>query len=603
VTGEGFGAIAARSRGMHKTQGFGNFSAATAGGDAARQETFSVLDGEPATNDIVDGIDTTWARYPGGAEIDRLVGDAIAHFNPDDPAASVPVLLAIGVKLGTMPKDPLVADKHAQLNRILRSCLGLVVETTTPQAEVVDGETLKLHHTASVRANVPVRWVGVRYPTAKREEKIDAVLAAGQSISRDFSPALPASTPITQPYWLRDEATAGMFRVSDSRLIGQPLNPPDFPVEFLFQVGGTLGHILIVADEPVQLVPDAPPAQARRKLTVIAPVSLRFPFDVALFAPGATKSTTVEVTAARAGATGSVHLEAPADWKVSPASATFKLAKVGEVARLTFTITAPPKAASATFAAVADVGGVKTSSGRVEFRYPHLPVQLLQPPVRLKTVAFELATRGKRIAYLPGAGDSVADCLAQMGYDVTSINGSELTPEKLRGFDAVVIGVRAFNERKDLAPNLPALWSYVENGGTVIAQYNRPTNSLPPLGPYSLSIAGPAPQLRVTDENAPVAFLDTENPAVNTPNKIGPADFDGWVQERGAYFPSKWDEQHYRPLLAMSDPGEEPLKSSVLVAQYGKGYYVYTGLAFFRQLPAGVPGAYRLFANLVSLGK
>jgi hypothetical protein len=183
------------------------------------------------------------------------------------------------------------------------------------------------------------------------------------------------------------------------------------------------------------------------------------------------------------------------------------------------------------------------------------------------------------------------------------LTGADLTPEKLRGFDAVVIGVRAFNERTDLATNLPGLFAYAGNGGTVVAQYNRPNGlKTTRLGPYDLSLAGQAPRQRVTDENSPVTFLAPEHAALTTPNRLTPEDFTGWVQERGAYFPSSWDE-HYTPLLAMNDPGEEPLKGGVLVARYGKGYFVYTGLAFFRQLPAGVPGAYRLFANLVSLGK
>ena len=185
-----------------------------------------------------------------------------------------------------------------------------------------------------------------------------------------------------------------------------------------------------------------------------------------------------------------------------------------------------------------------------------------------------------------------------------TLAGADLTAEKLRGLDAVLIGVRAFNERKDLATNLPGLFAYVEAGGTVITQYNRPNGlAAEQLGPFQLSIQGPAPALRVTDEKSPVSFLNPEHPALNTPNKITTGDFDGWVQERGAYFPSSWDEKAYVPLFALNDPGEEPLKSSVLIARHVKGYYVYTGLAFFRQLPAGVPGAYRLFANLVSLGK
>jgi hypothetical protein len=193
----------------------------------------------------------------------------------------------------------------------------------------------------------------------------------------------------------------------------------------------------------------------------------------------------------------------------------------------------------------------------------------------------------------------VADSLKQMGYAVTMLTDADLAPEKLRDFDAVVIGVRAFNVRTNLASRLPGLFAYVEAGGTVVAQYNRPENSRTlKLAPYDLRLSGD----RVTDENAMMTFLAPDHPALNTPNKITSADFDGWVQERGIYFPNLWDE-HFTPILACSDPGEAPLKGGLLVAQYGKGYFVYTGLVFFRELPAGVPGAYRLFANLISLGK
>jgi hypothetical protein len=206
------------------------------------------------------------------------------------------------------------------------------------------------------------------------------------------------------------------------------------------------------------------------------------------------------------------------------------------------------------------------------------------------------------VGYLPGAGDNTSEALRQMGYTVTELAGSDLTLEKLHPLDAVVIGVRAYNERTDLAAHLPGLFAYVEAGGTVIAQYNRPNGlKTDTLAPYKLSIAGPAPDLRVTDEDATVTFLAPGHPALTTPNRLGPADFEGWVQERGAYFSSAWDETQFVPLLAMNDPGEKPLRSAVLVARHGRGHFVYTSLAFFRQLPAGVPGAYRLFANLVSL--
>jgi LmbE family N-acetylglucosaminyl deacetylase len=601
VTGESFGSIAARSRGMHITQGFGNLGGGGRGADGPRQETFTLLAGEPATDDILDGIDGTWTRFPGGAAIGQLTNDAIAHFSAADPAASVPALLAIRSKLAALPTDPVITDKRRQLDHILQVCLGLTTETLIPSAENAPGETLKLTHAATAKSSVPVRWVAVRYPSLGTEQKIGVALTAGQPTTRESSRVLPLNTVPSQPYWLRAESTPGMFVVADANLIGRPENPPSFPVENVFEVGG---QTLVIADEPVQLVPGASAAQARRRLDVIAPVSLGFAAEVELFTPGTTKPAVIEVTAARAGAVGTLRLDAPAGWTVTPASLPFSLKAVGEKTKLTFTVAAPAKPAGSELRAVATINGVSYDNQRLVVSYPHIPVQLLQPVARLKVVALDLAIRGKAVGYLPGAGDSTAENLAQMGYAVTTLTGADLTAEKLKNLDAVVIGVRAFNERTDLSANLPGLFAYVEAGGTVIAQYNRPNGlKTQQLAPYKLSIAGDAPRYRVTDENSPVTFLTPNNPIFTTPNLITPADFNGWVQERGAYFPSSWDEEHFVPVLGMNDPGESPLKSSVLVAKYGKGYFVYTGLAFFRQLPAGVPGAYRLFANLISLGK
>jgi hypothetical protein len=209
-----------------------------------------------------------------------------------------------------------------------------------------------------------------------------------------------------------------------------------------------------------------------------------------------------------------------------------------------------------------------------------------------------VAIRGHVVGYLPGAGDSVADCLKQMGYEVKTLKADDLTENGLRGLDAVVIGIRAFNVRNDLPSHLPALFAFVEAGGNLIVQYNRPGGATAKMTPYNLQISND----RVTDEQSPVTFLAPDHPALNTPNKITAADFEGWVQERGIYFPNQWDD-HFTPLVALNDPGEAPLKGGILVAKSGRGYVVYTSLDWFRELPAGVPGAYRLFANLLSLGK
>jgi LmbE family N-acetylglucosaminyl deacetylase len=600
VTGESFGALAARSRAMHKTQGLGGFTSRV--GSGPNVQSFMLLAGVAADKDLFDGVDTTWASIPGGVEIDHLVQTTITQFKADNPTASVPALLAIRAKLAALSPDPLVADKRAQLDRILQTCLGLTVQTTIAHADVVPGETFLLQHTATVRSDFPMRWLGARYPGAKALAAADAIaLARDQPASRESSATLSIEAPLSQPYWLREEPTAGLYTVSEPNLIGRPENPPAFPVEQIFEIGG---QTFVVAGEPVQVTPGSTHGEVRRPLEVVAPVSLAWTHPLELLAPGARKTITLELTAARAGVVGTLQLEVPAGWRITPATREFHLGPVGEHTRFTFDLTAPKQPANARIAVRATVGPRHYHRGHVELRYEHLPVQLLQPDAALHAVAGDVAVRAKQVGYLPGAGDSVTEALEQMGCAVRLLTGADLTPEKLQGLDAVVIGVRAFNERTDLKTALPGLFAWVEAGGTVISQYNRPNGlKAEQLGPYPLSIEGPAPQLRVTDETAPVTLIAGDHAALNTPNKITAGDFEGWVQERGAYFPSSWDKDHYIPLLAMNDPGEAPLQGSILVARHGKGYYVYTGVAFFRQLPAGVPGAYRLFANLVSLGK
>lgn len=593
VTGESFAAIAGRSRSMHKTQGFDAFNSPTSG---PRPEWFRLLAGDPATKDILDGIDSTWARVPGGAAIGQAVDGIIGKFEPQNPAASVAALLTVRSQLAAIVSDSVVEEKRRQLDRILQACLGLSAATVVPNAEVVPGEVMNLRHTATVQSPVPVRWMGVHYPGSARPAGEPVELHPGEPAIRTASKTLPAGTPLGQPYWLRSEPSTGVFRVDEAGLIGRPENPPAFPVEQIFEVGG---QTLVLPDEPVQILGDATHGETRRRLEVIAPVAMKFASEVRLFAPGATRPVEVDVTTFRPAVTGTLSLAAPEGWTVAPAGQAFQLAAVGGQTRLRFMVTAPAGSATASLAASAEIGGVTFGNQRVEIHYAHLAPLLLQPAARCKAVSLDLSIRGRNVGYVPGAGDNVADALTEMGYVVSPLQSADLTPDRLRGLDAVVIGIRAFNVRKDLAAHLPVLFAYVEAGGNLIVQYNNP-NGLKEtaLAPYALQLSGE----RVTDETAPMTLLAPEHPVLHVPNQITTADFAGWVQERGLYFPNKWDE-HFVPILACNDPGEAPLKGGLLVASYGKGHFIYTGLAWFRQLPAGVPGAYRFFANLVSLGR
>ncbi len=488
-------------------------------------------------------------------------------------------------------------EKCTLLDHIIQQCLGLSVVTTIPQAEVVPGEMLHLQMTAKIQSDVvPVRWLFAIFSTMKTEVNIRTELSTNTTVSRNSVETLHTYTPISQPYWLKEPPAPGMFVVEDPNLIGQPENPPVFPIKQVFQVGG---QTLVIPDQPVQITAERDKGETR-ELEVISPVTLNLSSSVKLFGPGNACPMTVTVVAARADVTGGLRLDAPEGWKISPAKQSFHLAKTGDQAQFTFMVTAPKNPATASITAEAEVGGKRYDNGRVVINYPHIPLLLLQPRAQFKAVCLDMKIRGRNVGYLPGAGDAVGQCLEEMGYKVTTLTGTDLTPEKLKGLDAIVIGVRAFNVRTDLASHLPALFDYVHDGGNVIEQYNRPGRDLKAdqLAPFSLHLSSD----RVTDPAAPMTFLAPDHPALNTPNKITSADFDGWVQERGTYFPDEWAEQ-WTPILACNDTGESPLKGSLLVAPYGKGYFVYTGLVFFRELPAGVPGAYRLFANLVSLGK
>lgn len=596
LSGQSMGEVSALSRSNHRSQGYGSI-----GTRGTRSDEFLPLDGQPAGADLFTGIDTTWNRSPGGAAVVPLVADLVASFQPGQPSASLPKLLDIHRRLASLPSSALLRAKQRQLDRLIQDCLGLYVETTCSQAESIPGEALHLRRTAILRADLPVSWLGSEAPALFPDEEASIALHDNQPATRENDCKLPAHTPLTEPYWLRTEGTPGMYRVDDPALISRPENPPAIALTHLFRVGDVT---IRVPDAAVQVTADPAKGEIRRRVDVIPPVSLTLDQSVALFTPGSNYTVSVVASPARADLTGTIRLEAPPGWRVSPAEHEFAFKTAGEHAAFTFNVTAPAAPEVARLTARATLVGYEgdVSANRQEVRYEHLPLQLLQPPATCKAVCVDLAIRGKNVGYLPGAGDHTAESLTAMGYRVTNLTGADLTQSGLRAYDAVVVGVRAFNVRTDLAPGLPALFAYAEHGGNVVVQYNTPNDLRNPrLAPFDLELSRDLPRNRVTNENAPVTLLLPEHPALTTPNRITQADFAGWVQERGLNFPSHWDHAHFKALLECGDPGEAPLESGLLVADYGSGHFVYTGLSFFRQLPAGVPGAYRLFANLVSL--
>ncbi len=592
VRGESFGEIAARSRSQHRSQGFG-----AVGTRGWAEERFAHLVGEPATGDLMDGVGDAWLNYEGGGRIAQQIDAIIAEFDPLIPSASIAALLMVREALARLPdRDVIIAEKRVQLDQIVVAVLGLSAESVVPEARVVPGEIMKLSHRVVQRAPsaVPVIWQGIRYRAENDWVAVERTLALNETETVNATRTLPADTALTHPYWLELPSTAGMAVVADKALIGSPENEPAYAMEYVFALGG---QTLTVPVTPVEVIRDPVRGELRNALQVIPPVAVAFATPLERFAPGSTRTVRALATAARGSSKGTLQLELPPGWSARPASVPFALSAVGERAEVAFEVTAPPRSESVQLGVRATVQGRSFDRSPLLVTYDHIPVQLLQPKATLIAMSFDLKIRGERVGFLPGAGDATPEALGLMGYQVKTLTEADLTVEGLAGLDAVVLGIRAYNTKPELMTRQPALWEFVRQGGNVIVQYNT-TAQLPDgdLGPYPLRVS----RDRVTDENATVSLLAPQHPALIGPNAITLADFDGWVQERGLYFPNQWDDA-YTPLLSMADPGERPTRGSLLVAKQGEGYFIYTGLSFFREFPAGVTGAYRLFANLVSL--
>lgn len=579
VLGQSYGEIAALSRSMHKSQGFGSV-----GSRGEATERFNLLAGDAAAADIMDGISTDWARFPGGGRVDALLADVIQGFDPRQPEQSVPGLLQVRRAMANLPDVAIVQRRRGQLEAAIQSCLGLYVETTVPTAEVAPGTTVEFTHSAILRRPAVVRWL----------DAPDPELPFNENVEWKQSVEIATDMTLSQSYWLAEEGTVGLFRVDDPALIGRADSPPAWSLPLRFAIGST-GETLTVVSSPVQVDRDRVRGELRHEVKVVAPVTVEFASGIELFRPGESRAVEVLVTG---GNSGAVALQAPRGWQVTPATVLLNAEPASGTRHVEFQVTAPVAIGEAELRASVNVDGVTYDRSRVDIAYDHIPRQLWQPRAKLHAAVLDLKILAKNIGYLPGAGDDVPAALERMGATVTMIDDVDLTPERLSAFDAVVVGIRAFNTRSSLSERATALFDYAAAGGTVVVQYN--TNGGlqdVALAPYPLSLS----RDRVTDESSPMTILAPDHPAMRGPNRITAADFEGWVQERGLYFPNRWDAA-FTPLLECNDPDEAATQGSLLIAQHGDGWFVYTGISWFRQLPAGVPGAYRIFSNLVSLG-
>lgn len=601
ILGYSYGEIAGMSRSMHRSQAMGS------GERKGKMDQFFVtLAGDTARTDIFDGIDITWARVTGTDRIAELVDEAERALNPAHPEKAI-FALAKARQLVAASKNPWAVRKLPEFDEAIGLCAGVWVDVSTERATATPGSQLKINVTAVNRGGIDVTlqrvdWQGTA-PAQPEGLPVAQKLAYNAPLTRAVAWSISTDQPYTQPYWLRKAPTGESYSIPDEKLVGMPENPPVLEARFEMEIGGAA----ITLRRPVQnRFVDRARGELVRPLAIVPPVSIAMPENALFFANGTGRRVEVPVRSEGGAVTGSLSLTAAKGWRIEPAAAEFQLG-AGEQRVLGFTLTPPGPADAATeIQAAATVNGRTVASEMDVIDYQHIPAQTLFPEARSKAVSASVRTLATKIGYIMGAGDEVPESLRQMGCEVTLLSPGDLARADLSHFDAIVTGVRAWNVRTDVRVNRQRLLDYMRNGGTLVIQYNvleggfggGDPKLLDGIGPYPIRVS----RDRVTVEEAPVRFPDPSNPLLKIPNQISEADFKGWVQERGLYFANSWDP-HYQPLFECHDPGEKPMEGGTLVTKYGKGAYVFTAYAWFRQLPAGVPGAYRIFANFLSAGK
>lgn len=591
LMGKSYTELSAESRSMHKSQGFGD-----TGSRGTETEYLVQLAGDSASVDIMEDVDTSWGRVKGGEKVAFHTENAYLNFDPENPSLILPDLLQAYQALSSISDVHWREVKQEEIRTIIKAVTGLFIEARADEYAVAPGDSLTINFEAINRSPAGLTLKKVVVNNLNDQFSLDQKLENNQLFQLEKQYKLPQDLPYTQPYWLEKQGTLGMYRVDELFLRGFPESPPAVTVNFVVSVMG------LELDLEVPLIfkrNDPVEGEVYRPFVITPPVFTSIRDKVYVFANDEPKQVAVFVKAGSSDLKGTVSLDLPQGWKAEPVSYEFSLVSKGMEQSFVFSVFPSRKEGTGTVTAVATIDGKKYAQSLLEIAYSHIPVQTLLPNANARVVKIDLKKKGQQIGYIMGAGDAIPASLRQIGYTVDDLTARELSPALLQKYDAIILGVRAFNTLDQLKYDNERLFQYVENGGTLVVQYTTAGGMVTDkLAPYPLKIG----RDRVAVEEAPVTFVNPKHPVLNEPNKIREQDFEGWVQERGLYFASEWDDK-FEPVLSSHDPGEKPLEGGLLVAKYGRGYYVYTGYSWFRELPAGVPGAYRLFANLISLGK
>lgn len=589
LIGRSFAELAGIGRSMHKSQGFG---ASQNRGEAVNH--FQIVLGDTATGDLFDGILTTWQRFGDGGPCATLAARARAAFTIDNPSACIPDLIRLDAALASMHDGPAVRYARAQTAALIQCSAGAWVEYTTPAPQMPPGAAVPGTILAINRSPEPFRVKSIRLPFRERDSIVNLPLGANKPVRIAADIVIPASQSPSQQYWLRQPQAAGSYRTGPDDPVGLPLGPE--PCIARVELEHPAGTVRLDVPLMTRTV-DPVEGEIYDPFAIVPPASIAPAEDVLLFPTLEERTLHVAVRPGAAGLRGTLRLTLPGGWRATPASMPIIVSGATADTTFAFRIAPGASATSGDLTAILDLPGAAVTSTITTISYRHIPRQVLLTPARVKLVHAPVLSAGGRAAYIMGAGDDMPRAIEQLGYTVTLLSDEQIMSADLSGFDVIVAGIRAYNTRAALRRHHARFIRYAEQGGTYVVQYMTPQRGeADNCGPYPLTVS----RDRVSEEDAPVTFLAPHHPTLTAPNTITQADFEGWVQERGLSFASTWDAR-YDSVLSSHDTGEPQRNGGLLVAPIGAGFYVYTGIAFFRQLPAGVEGAYRLFANILSL--
>ena len=582
--------LASMASSQHLCQGFGRVT--TRG---SQNEYVEFLKGEKPKdkNDIFSGINTTWNRLKDGGEIGDILYEIEEDFDFVNPSKYLPKLMEAYQLIQKLEDTHWRIIKEKELKEIIEACAGLYLEVSANSASGAPNTSVEINFEALNRSTIAIELTSVESAIDKKIFLKELDLEANKKVNFKETITL-ATTEFSDPYWLKKEASLGMYSVENQLLIGNPETSRPVSINFNLTIEGIP---ITITKNLVRRYAERDIGEIYEPFEVLPKVTTKLKDKVLIFSNDMPQKVVVEVRAGATNVAGTIKLEVPEGWKVSAKAKTFKIKQKGDKYEVDFLVFPTVNQSEGKLKVIVTSNGKTYNKELVEINYNHIPKQSVLLNSEAKVVRLNIKTKGTKIGYIRGAGDAIPESLRQIGYTVDLINPIEINEKNLLTYDAIVLGIRAYNVVKELKFKQKYLLAYVENGGNMIVQYNT-NRRVDVAAPFELKLS----RDRVTDEFAEVRVLEKEHSLLNYPNKITPEDFKGWVQERGLYFPGTWSKE-YTPILSMNDKGETPKQGSLLIAKLGKGNYIYTGLSFFRELPAGVSGAYKLFANMLAVGK